>query len=79
VRPGAIPWQPGQLLTGYADREAYRLGLLEDHGSFEVTRQRAYVNDLAHRYVAAPRFSAWIREAPEGTRVVRQPKEPARR
>lgn len=79
VRPGAIPWQPGQLLTGYADREAYRLGLLEDFGSFEATRQRAYVNDLAHRYATAPRFSAWIRETPDGTRLVRQADESAQR
>ena len=40
VRPGAIPWQPGSLLTGYADWEAYRLGLLVDYGSFEETRRR---------------------------------------
>ena len=79
VRPGAIPWQPGQLLTGYADREAYRLGLLEDFGSFEATRQRAYVNDLAHRYATAPRFSACIRETPDGTRLVRQADESAQR
>ncbi len=79
IRPGAIPWQPGQLLTGYADREAYRLGLLEDFGSFEATRQRAFVNDLAHRYVTAPRFSAWIREAPDGPRLVRKADDSARR
>lgn len=79
VRPGAIPWQPGQVLTGYADREAYRLGLLEDLGSFEATRERAYVSDLAHRYAAAPRFSAWIRETPDGTRLVRKAEESSQR
>ncbi|MHB8954176.1 MAG: Lnb N-terminal periplasmic domain-containing protein [Pirellulaceae bacterium] len=72
VRPGAIPWQPGSLLTGYADQEAYRLGLLVDYGSFEATKQRAHINDLARRHAQEPLFSARIRTAPSETRTVRR-------
>lgn len=71
VRPGAIPYQPSSILTGLIDREAYRLGLLVDYGSFEQTKQRAHVNQLAERFVNAPQFSARIRgEDGAGTRTV---------
>jgi hypothetical protein len=72
VRPGAIPWQPGSLFTGYADWEAYRLGLLVDYGSFEETRRRARVNDLARRHAGDLQFSALIRGDSSETRTVRR-------
>ncbi|MHB8970292.1 MAG: Lnb N-terminal periplasmic domain-containing protein [Pirellulaceae bacterium] len=73
ARPGAIPWEPGSLLTGYSDREAYRLGLLVDYGSFEETKRRAYVNELAGRHTQEPQFSALIRTDTNATRTVRRP------
>jgi hypothetical protein len=69
VRPGAIPWQPASFLTGYADREAYRLGLLVDYGSFEQTKRQARITSLAHRYAQQPRFSALIRSQQAPTRL----------
>ena len=68
VRPGAIPWQPASLLTGYADREAYRLGLLVDYGSFEKTKRQAHITSLAQRYAQAPQFSVMIRSEQDATR-----------
>jgi len=71
VRPGTIPWEPVSFLTGYADREAYRLGLLVDHGSFEQTKRQAHITSLAHRYAQQPRFSAMIRSQQSSTRLAR--------
>ncbi|MCU0958547.1 MAG: DUF4105 domain-containing protein [Pirellulaceae bacterium] len=72
IRPGTIPWQPTSILTGLADREAYRLGLLVDYGSFEETKRHAHVNPRAERYANTPQFSAWIRSDPQGTRTVQR-------
>ena len=74
VRPGAIPWQPASFLTGYADREAYRLGLLIDYGSFEQTKRQAHITSLAHRYAQQPHFSAMIRSQQSPTRLVGPPR-----
>jgi hypothetical protein len=73
VRPGAIPWEPASLLTGYADREAYRLGLLADSGSFEETKRQARITSLAHRYAQEPLFSAMIRSEANSTRLAQAP------
>lgn len=67
VVPGAIPWDPTSLLTGYSDRMAYRLGLLVDYGSFEETKRRAHINNLARRYGDDERFSQRIRSDQEPT------------
>lgn len=72
IRPGAIPWQPTSVLTGLIDREAYRLGLLVDYGTFDETKQHAHVSRLAERYVNAPQFSAWIRRDASGRRTVQR-------
>jgi hypothetical protein len=72
VRPGTIPWEPASFLTGYADREAYRLGLLVDYGSFEQTKRQAQITSLAHRYAQEPRFSALIRSEQTPTRLARR-------
>ncbi len=72
VRPGTIPWGPASFLTGYADREAYRLGLLVDYGSFEQTKRQAHITSLAHRYAQEPRFSALIRSDQAPTHLARR-------
>jgi hypothetical protein len=69
VRPGTIPWEPASFLTGYADREAYRLGLLVDYGSFDKTKRQAQITNLAHRYAQQPQFSAMIRSQQSSTRL----------
>jgi hypothetical protein len=72
VRPGAIPWEPASFLTGYADREAYRLGLLVDYGSFDETKRRAHITSLAHRHAQEPQFSAMIRSEQSTARMARR-------
>ncbi len=57
-----IPRDYRVLLTGYSDRLAYELGLLESAGTFEETRRRARVNPLAYRYGDQPDFSKKIRQ-----------------
>ena len=69
VRPAPIPWEPASFLTGYADREAYRLGLLVDCGSFEQTKRQAHITSLAHRYAEQPLFSAMIRSEQSPTQL----------
>lgn len=58
-RPVPYTWQV--LLSGYSDRLVYQMGLLETDTSFEQTKQRAHVNELANRYGNSPDFSALIR------------------
>lgn len=58
-----IPRDYRVLLTGYSDRLAYQLGLLESAGTFEETRRRARVNPAAYRYGDRPDFSQKIRES----------------
>lgn len=57
-----IPRDYRVLLTGYSDRLAYELGLLESVGTFEETRQQARVNPIAYRYGDRADFSRKIRE-----------------
>ncbi|HEX3655861.1 MAG TPA: DUF4105 domain-containing protein [Pirellulales bacterium] len=59
ARPVPYTWQV--LLPGYSDRLVYQMGLLDTDTSFEQTRQRAKVTELAHRYGSSPDFSALIR------------------
>lgn len=70
VHPGTITWDPRSLLNGYSDRAAYSLGLLVDYGSFEETRRRAHINNLAHRFADDPHFSQRIRSQDGTTRMV---------
>jgi hypothetical protein len=49
------------LLPGYSDSLAYDQGLIERHGTFMETRQRAYINPLAQRYAGREDFSELIR------------------
>jgi len=50
------------LLPGHSDRLAYDLDLIEKHGSFEDTKSRAHIKDLASRYRESPDFSKGIRQ-----------------
>lgn len=79
VQPGAIPWDPSSLLTGHSDRTAYSLGLLVDYGSFEETRRRAHINQLAHRFADDPGFSQRIRSQDGTTRIVQREEDVTRR
>jgi len=49
------------LLTGYSDRLAYELGLLDTDLSFEETRRRALINYQAYAHRESPDFSQLIR------------------
>lgn len=62
VRPHRITYDPRMLLPGYSDEIAYNQGLIVRNGTFEQTRQRAYINPLAERYADAPNFSELIRQ-----------------
>jgi Domain of unknown function (DUF4105) len=61
VRPNRITYDPRMLLPGLSDRLAYDQGLLVRYGTFEETKQRAYVNGLAQRYADREDFSQLIR------------------
>ncbi|QDT12441.1 hypothetical protein K239x_44510 [Planctomycetes bacterium K23_9] len=61
IWPGRIPWGWGVLMPGRADFLAYRLGLLKSDETFEATRQRARINDLAAGNWHDERFSQLIR------------------
>ena len=61
LRPGRIPYDLRALLPGFSDHLAYQLGLLQDAGSFEETRQRANITQLANRNAESPDFSDCIR------------------
>lgn len=61
LAPGAAPRDWRVLLTGYTDRWAWEMGLLEDRGGFETTRAHAHVNRLAEAHADAPDFSRRIR------------------
>jgi hypothetical protein len=61
VFPDRVPsaWQI--LLSGYSDRYAYDLGLLDQRVPFDELRRVAHVNDLAEKFYDAPDFSNRIR------------------
>ena len=61
IWPGQIPWGWGVLMPGRADFLAYRLGLLKSNETFQQTRQRARINDLAAGNWHDERFSQLIR------------------
>jgi hypothetical protein len=61
IWPARIPWGWGVLMPGRADFLAYRLGLLKSDETFEQTRQRARINDLASGNWHNEHFSQLIR------------------
>ena len=61
LKPDEVPYDYRVLLPGYSDQLAYDLGLIEHHGPYEETRDRANVNYLAYLHRDAPDFSVLIR------------------
>ncbi|NND99370.1 MAG: DUF4105 domain-containing protein [Pirellulaceae bacterium] len=61
IWPGRVPWGWGVLFSGRADCFAYRLGFLKSDETFETTRQRARINDLAAGHWLNDQFSELIR------------------
>jgi hypothetical protein len=62
IRPNRIMADPRVLLSGYADELAFEQGLIERRGTFQQTKQQAYVNSLAHRFAGREDFSELIRQ-----------------
>jgi hypothetical protein len=62
IKPNRIIADLRVLLPGYSDALAYDEGLIERHGTFLETRQRAYINPLAQRYAGREDFSELIRQ-----------------
>jgi hypothetical protein len=60
--PDRIPYNYEVLLTGYSDRLAYDLDLVDTTESYPEAREHARVNDLAYRYGEDPDFSVKIRQ-----------------
>ena len=56
---GRMSWEI--LASGYAARQAYRNGMLDDSMPFEELRSRSRVNDAANAADRTPDFSARIR------------------
>ena len=61
IKPNRIVADYRALLPGYSDELAYDEGLIERFGTFAETKQRAYVNPLAHQYAGREDFSQLIR------------------
>lgn len=61
LRPGRIPYDIRVLLPGYADVLAYEVGLLDTSLTFDETRRRARVTDIANQSADSPNFSTRIR------------------
>jgi hypothetical protein len=61
IKPNRIVTDYRVLLPGYSDALAYDEGLIERRGTFEETKQQAYVNPLAQRYAGREDFSDMIR------------------
>ena len=61
LKPDRVPYDYRVLLPGYADSLAYDLGLIEQHGTFEQTKQQARINYQAYLYRDDPDFSQKIR------------------
>ncbi len=62
VRPNRVQYDVRMLLPGYSDQIAFNQGLIVPNGTFEQTRQRAYINPLAERYADREDFSELIRQ-----------------
>ena len=65
LAPNRIPYDYRVLLPGHSDRLAYDLELLDTDASFEETKRRARITELARRYANSPDFSAKIRQDPQ--------------
>lgn len=63
LSPELVPYDYRVLLPGLTAELAYELGLLDTDLSFEETKRRALVTDLAQRHAETPDFSARIRQS----------------
>jgi hypothetical protein len=61
LSPDRVAYDYRVLLPGHSDRLAFDLGLIERHGSFDETKARAHINDLAQRHHGQGAFSELIR------------------
>jgi Domain of unknown function (DUF4105) len=61
IKPNRIIADYRVLLPGYSDALAYDEGLIERRGTFQETKQQAYVNPQAQRYAGREDFSELIR------------------
>ncbi|MFO0789149.1 MAG: DUF4105 domain-containing protein [Pirellulales bacterium] len=61
IKPNRIVTDYRSLLPGLSDQLAYDEGLIERHGTFEQTKELAYVNPYAQRYAGRDDFSELIR------------------
>jgi hypothetical protein len=61
LKPDRVPYDYRVLMPGYSDALAFDLGLIEPHGTFAQTKQRALVNYQAYLYREDPQFSQKIR------------------
>ena len=61
VRPNRLGPDVRMLLPGYSDKIAYDQGLIVPYGTFQQTKQRAYINPVAERYAERDDFSDVIR------------------
>jgi len=61
VRPNRVQYDVRMILPGYSDQIAFNQGLIVPYGTFEQTRQRAFINPLAERYADREDFSELIR------------------
>lgn len=66
LSPSRIPLDYRFWLTGYSDRLAYDLGLLDTDLPFEEAKKQALVNGLAWMYRDRPDFSRKIRDGLAG-------------
>jgi hypothetical protein len=61
VRPNRITYDVRSMLPGLSDKLAFDQGLLVPYGTFEETKQRAYINPLAEQFAEREDFSQLIR------------------
>lgn len=61
VAPDRLPLDIRVLLPGYSDELAYELGLIERHGDFAQTKQRARLTERVNASVGTADFSQRIR------------------
>lgn len=61
IKPNRVAYDYRVLLPGYSDKLAYEEGLIVAQGTFEETKQRAYINGKALAAANRPDFSHAIR------------------
>ncbi len=61
LAPDRVPYSLFELLPGLSDRYAYDAGLIERHGTFEQTKQRANISAVARNHGTSLDFSQAIR------------------